>query len=326
MKILVLGGTKFVGRHFVEIAIKCGHDVTLFNRGNTNLDLFPEVSKIKGDRLKEIDKITDNYDIVLDTSGYFPENLKYVTSHLKNKVGKYIFISSCSVYDHTNQDLESFTESDGTLVNLNIDHTDDTPETYGARKYLCEQEVKKVFPGKHLILRPGLIVGPFDPTYRFPYWADRVSEGGDVLAPGEKDAPLQFIDVRDLVEWTLRVAEEDLTGTYNLTTPHQNLNLEKFLNLTVKTINPNAKLKWVSEKKLRDNDVTCWKMLPLWVYKEIQGFLKVDSSLAIKQGLTFRPIENTILETFKWSKDIYKAEFANEALSRSKEAKILSST
>lgn len=323
MNILVLGGTEFLGRHFVEIAQQNGHTLTLFNRGKTNPDLFPETQKVIGDRTKDLNKLSGKqFDAVVDTSGYFPKNLEYVTGELKDIVSKYVFVSSCSVFDYNDQNLECFDEN-GTLVNLEVDTDSDIPETYGARKYHCEEVVRKEFPNNHFVVRPGLIVGPYDPTYRFPYWADRISEGGEVLCPGDPEAPLQFIDARDLSKWILKGIEENISGTFNAVSPHNTLTLGEFLDIVKSEINPDVEFKWVSEKFLRDNDVSCWSQLPLWVYKEIDGFLKVNSNKAINKVLQFRPIADSINDTHVWSRASYKENFLEKVLSRDKEQLLL---
>ena len=322
MKILVLGGTEFLGKHFVELA-KIDHEVILFNRGKSNPNIHNELKCIKGDRYKDIERINDsNFDAVVDTSGYFPKNLEYITGNLKNKCRTYLFVSSCSVFDMYDQPQDNITES-GKLVDLNIDSETDKPETYGARKFLCEEMVRRNFEDNHFIVRPGLIVGPDDPTYRFPYWADRVSEGGIVLAPGESSAPLQFIDVRDLAAWMLIGLEKSLTGTFNTVSPYNELTLGPFLESVKKVINPDIKYEWVSEEFLRKKEIGCWSTLPLWVYKEIQAFFKVDSAKAIKAGLKFRPIEETIKDTHLWSKDIYKDLYLHKVLDREHERALL---
>ncbi len=323
MNILVLGGTEFLGRHFVKIAKSKGHKLTLFSRGKTNPGLFTDVETIIGDRTKDLNNLNGKqFDVVLDTSGYFPANLKCVTTELKNKVNQYVFVSSCSVFDYNDQGLESFDEN-GTLVNLDIDKNKDAPETYGARKYHCEEVVRELFKDNHFIVRPGLIVGPFDPTYRFPYWADRISEGGEILCPGEPDAPLQFIDARDLSEWILFGIENRFSGTYNSVSPHSQLKLGQFLEMVKTEINNNCEFKWVSEQFLKENYIPCWSKLPLWVYKDIQGFLKLNSNKAISKGLKFRSISESIRDTHEWSKGIYKEQFLHKVLTRDKEVELL---
>jgi len=327
LKILVLGGTEFLGRHFVTQAREKGHEVVLFNRGNTNPDLFKELRTIKGDRFKDMDKLTnefeENYfDAIIDTNGYFPNNIDYITNSLRKITKTYLFVSTCSVFDLYHQAQERVTE-EGNLVDLDIDPEDKTNTTYGARKYLCEQVIEKNFKDNYFIVRPGLIVGPYDPTYRFPYWADRVSEGGDVLAPGEKEAPVQFIDARDLSAFMLHGLERNLKGIYNTVSPYSSLTLGEFLETVKETINPKVNYKWVPESYLRDHEIGCWKTLPLWVYKEIQAFQKLDSQKAINAGLTFRDINETIKDTYLWSKDLYQEKYLHEVLSRKIECELL---
>jgi 2'-hydroxyisoflavone reductase len=245
-----------------------------------------------------------------------------VSDFLKTRTKQYAFVSTCSVYDHSNQNVANFYEA-APLVDLNVDVNDEGWETYGARKYLCEEEIRASFPNNHFIIRPGLIVGPYDTTYRFSYWGDRITEGGEVVAPGDPSAPLQFIYVRDLGAWILHGIESKLTGTFNATSPNGHLTIGKFLDEVRVTINPNAQLKWVSEAFLRENDVACWSPLPLWVYQEIQGFLRVNSDKAITHGLTFRSIAETIRDTHRWSKNIYKDQFLSKVLSRKQEQDLI---
>jgi len=323
MRLLILGGTNFLGRHTVTTAIRNGHDVTLFNRGKSNSDLFPDLKKITGDRSCDIELLEGiKFDAVIDTSGYFPKNLKYITNTLKKNVEKYIFVSTCSVFNMTDQPSDKVDEQ-GKLVNLDVDVDKDDMATYGARKYLCEEVVREVFSDNFLIVRPGLIVGPYDPTYRFPYWADRISEGGEVLAPGDKNAPVQFIDARDLAEWMLVAIEKDIKGTFNTVSPYEGHTMASVLECIKNEINPGVKLKWVSEDILRANDVGCWKMLPLWVHSELISFQKLDSSRAISLGLKFRPLSETARDTHEWSRSLYKEKFLGEVLSREKESILL---
>ena len=323
MRILVLGGTGFVGRHFVTAAITGGHHVTLFNRGHSQPGLFPGVPVILGDRGGDLGALrAGRFDAVVDTCGYFPANLDHVAAQLKESAGQYLFISSCSVYDMQEQPHDAVAEN-GQLVGLDIDAGRDDPATYGARKYLCEQVVRAAFPTRHLIVRPGLIVGPHDASYRFPYWADRIAEGGTVLAPGDPQAPLQFIDARDLAAWMLHGIEHRLCGTFNAVSPYGALTLGAFLQRVTQEINAQATLRWLPEDYLRQHQVDCWTTLPLWLHREWQAFQKIDSSLAIGHGLRFRPLETTVRDTHRWSRPLYNADFMARVLSRERETALL---
>lgn len=314
-----------MGRYFVDAAIEKEHEVILFNRGRTNPDLYTDLKNIRGDRSQreDIKRLKElKFDAIVDTCGYFPDNLAMITEELKDQVGLYVFVSSCSVYDYNDRDSNKFDE-DGTLVDLNIDKNDQGMETYGARKYLCEDVVIETFPKQHFVVRPGLIVGPHDPTYRFPYWVDRVAEGGVALAPGDPSAPLQFIDVRDLAEWMLLGVEKQLVGTYNAVSPHAQLTLGEFLQAVREEINLECEYQWLPEAFLKEHGVTCWSDLPLWVYQEIQGFLKVDSSKAMDAGLTYRPIHKTVRDTHEWSKWLYQEQYLDKVLTRDREAELI---
>lgn len=320
MRALILGGTQFLGIHLTNSLLAAGFNVTHFNRGSRQAS--EKVTTIKGDRYQDIKKLKESFDVVIDTSGYFPQNMNDICSHLLDKTQHYIFISSASVYDYTNKDINVLNE-ESPLVSLDVDEQKDDPATYGARKYLCESVVTKFFPRHSLIIRPGLIVGPYDPTYRFPYWADRISEGGDVLAPGDPLAPLQFIDARDLAEWISYGVQQKLTGNFNTVSPHNQLTIGHFLDEVKQAINPSVHFHWMSEEKLKEANVSCWTQLPLWVYEDINLFLKVDSSRAIAKGLTFRSLQETIVDMHEWSKGIYKKEFITKTLSRDQEKRLL---
>jgi len=218
MKILILGGTLFLGRHIIESAVRNGHEVTMFNRGRRNPELFPDVEKIQGDRDSDLAALKGRkWDAVIDTCGYIPRIVERSAEALAGNAETYLFISTISVYKDFSK--PGITENSG-LAHLENEADETlTNETYGALKAHCEERVKKYFPDNSLIIRPGLIVGPNDYSDRFTYWPVRIKKGGKIIIPRNTDYPIQFIDVRDLADFAVRMIENKRTGTFNATGP-----------------------------------------------------------------------------------------------------------
>ena len=301
MKLLILGGTVFLGRHLVEAALECGHTVTLFNRGQHNADLFPSVEKLRGNRDGDLDALRGRrWDGVIDTCGYFPRIVRASAEMLAQAVDHYTFISSVSVYAEVKQPSIDENAPVATLGDESVEQI--TEESYGPLKALCEQAVERALPGRTLVIRPGLIVGPHDPTDRFTYWPHRIARGGEVLAPGKATSRVQFIDVRDLAEWTLRMVEARHTGVFNATGPAHALTMEQMLDECGKVSQSEARLTWVEEKFLLDAGVEGWIEMPLWVpeKEDAYGFMQINCAQAIAAGLAFRPLSDTICDTLAW--------------------------
>lgn len=299
VKILILGGTVFVGRHLVEAALQGGHDVTLFNRGQHGPELFPDVEKLRGDRDGDLEALRGRrWDVVIDTSGYVPRVVRASAELLAKAVDYYVFISTISVYPDTIHQRN--VDENGRLGTIEDETTEEvTGETYGPLKVLCEQAVERALPGRTLIIRPGLIVGPDDPTDRFTYWPVRVARGGEVLAPRPPDAHVQFIDVRDLAEWIIRLAEDEQTGIYNATGPDYPLSMGQVLEESKRVSGSDAHIVWVDEAFLLEHGVEPWVGLPLWI-PNAPGFHEVNVDRALAAGLTFRLLDDTIRDTLAW--------------------------
>lgn len=320
MKLLLLGGTVFLGRHIVEAALARGHEVTLFNRGQHNPDLFPELEKLRGDRTGDLsgymrhhgveesaveklrgDRTGDlsslegrRWDAAIDTCGYFPRAVRASTTVLRDSIDHYTFISSISVYaDFTRPGLDESSPV-GTLADESVEEV--TGETYGPLKALCEQAAEQVMPGRVLAVRAGLIVGPDDPTDRFTYWPQRVSLGGEVLVPGSPDDPIQFIDVRDLAEWIVRMVEARQTGVYNAKGPEYRLTMQRLLEECRTATASDARFTWVGEALGADPEIN----FQPWVPSEYVGMNTANSKRAFAAGLTFRPLGITIRDTLAW--------------------------
>ncbi len=298
MKILIIGGTRFVGRHLVTSARARGHEITLFNRGKTNPDLFRRVKNIRGDRETDLDQVAGQWDAVIDTCGYLPRIVRKSAEALKDKVGRYIFISSVSVY--SNFSKVGINESDSVAMLTHEDTEEVTGETYGALKALCEKAVQDVYGPRSLIIRPGLIVGPHDPTDRFTYWPLRIAKGGDVLAPDRPDAMTQFIDARDLADFIIKLIDQNVSGTFNAIGNPVTLNT---VFETCKRISKsNANFKWAPVEFLEKNTVAPWSDMPAWVPEtgENAGVSHVDISKAIHAGLTFTSLTDTVKAIYDW--------------------------
>jgi 2'-hydroxyisoflavone reductase len=302
MNILIIGGTRFLGRHLVDSALGRGHTVTLFNRGKSGPGLFPELETIHGDREHDIAKLADRtWDAVIDTCGYVPRIVRLSATGLESGVERYVFISSISVF--ANFSKIGMDESDpvGKLEDESVEEI--TGETYGPLKALCEKVVQDTYGERALVIRPGLIVGPYDPTDRFTYWPVRVARGGDVLAPEKPDVPVQIIDVRDLADFTIKLIEENASGIYNATGPDYELTFGQMLKTSKEVSNSDAEFKWASVEFLNQNNVAPWSDIPVWVpdTAEDAGFSRFDLSKAIQAGLKFRPLNDTIRDTIDWA-------------------------
>jgi 2'-hydroxyisoflavone reductase len=286
MKLLVLGGTKFLGRAFVDAALAAGHEPTLFTRGRTNPGLFPNVERLEGDRERDLSALDGrSWDAVVDTSTFLPRVAALSAGALQDRVGRYLYVSSISAY----RDLSVPPTEDSPLA---ADAPDESAEHYGALKAASEEVVADRFGDRALIVRPCLIVGPHDPTGRFTYWPLRLALGGDVLAPGTPDDPKQFIDVRDLAEWMLRMLERGAGGVYNAT--GEPLPFGELL----AACPGDARLVWVPSETLVEAGVGEWLELPLWIASpEFAAMQQVDVSKARAAGLRFRPPEETVLAT-----------------------------
>ncbi|MBX3036708.1 MAG: SDR family oxidoreductase [Anaerolineales bacterium] len=304
MKILIIGGTRFLGRHLVNSARVRGHEVTLFNRGKTNPDLFRKVKTIKGDREKDLNQLEGTWDAVIDTCGYVPRVVKLSANMLKLKTEKYVFISSISVY--ANFAKIGINESDPVAKLEDESIEEITGETYGALKALCEKEVQNILGIDSLIIRPGLIVGPHDPTDRFTYWVKRVAQGGEILAPDKPEVLTQLIDVRDLADFILTLIENDVSGVFNATGPDTPLSFGLLLDTCKLVSGSDAKFKWANLEFIKQNNIAPWSDLPAYLpdVGEDVGFSKVDISKAINAGLKFSPISNTVKDTLTWINEL----------------------
>ena len=293
MQILVLGGTQFLGRHVVDAALARGHDITLFNRGQTRPDLFPDVEKLHGDRDGDLAALEGrSFDAVVDTSGYVPRIVEETIDAL-GEVGHYTFVSSISVYG----DLTTPPTTE-TPVAVLAEPTEEWREAYGELKALCEDVVRERHPNA-FIPRPGLIVGPWDPTGRFTYWPVRLAAGGRVLAPAPPDADAQVIDARDLAAWIVAAAETGLGGTYNAVGPV--LRRDELIDAC--RSESEAELIWVDGDFLVEHEVGEWMELPLWLHSpEYAGMLSVDAAPALAAGLTTRPVAETARDTLEWAR------------------------
>jgi 2'-hydroxyisoflavone reductase len=293
VKLLLLGGPRFLGRVVSDAALARGHELTFFNRGRTNPDLYPETEKLVGDRASDLSALTGReWDAVVDTSGYLPRDVRASAGMLLGSVGLYCFVSSVSVYADFSQPVDE----DSALAELG-DLPDDeiTDETYGPLKALCEAAVRDVFDAAASVVRPGLIVGPYDPTGRFTYWPHRVARGGEVLAPAPPDAPTQFVDVRDLGEWVVSLCERRVGGVFNAT--HPGLSWGELLDTCRAVSGDRATITWVSRDFLVEQEVGQWMELPLWIDSqdpEAAYFDRVTVDRALDAGLSFRPLTETI--------------------------------
>jgi 2'-hydroxyisoflavone reductase len=296
MRLLVLGGTKFLGRATVDAALARGHEVTLFNRGQTNPDLFPKAEKLHGDREHDLAALTGrSWDAVVDPSGYVPASVRASAQLLADSVGFYLFVSSLSVYADRSKTM---VEGDA------LEELGDMPEdrlledyaNYGALKALAEEAVAETFPDSHANVRPGLIVGPHDPTGRFTYWPHRVARGGDVAAPGPPDERVQFIDVRDLAEWMVGLCEQRATGEFNAV--DEGVAWSELLDTCREVTESDARFVWIDGKFLLDQQVGQWMELPLWIEDESdKGLHRADVSRALATGLAYRPLADTVQAT-----------------------------
>jgi 2'-hydroxyisoflavone reductase len=302
VKLLVLGGTKFLGRHAVDAALAGGHEVTIFARGQTNPELFPEVEHLQGDRDGNLDALAGRtWDGVVDTSGYVPRIVRQSAELLRDAVERYVFVSSISVYG----DFSGAITETSPVAELEDPDTEEILENYGALKAACERVVDEVYAERSARVRAGLIVGPYDPTDRFTYWPRRIAAAGEVLGPGDPGAPVQFVDARDLAAWLVRLALEGPGGVFNATGPAEPLTFAQLLDRAGAAIGSAANVVWTDEQRVLDAGVQPWTELPLWLPgTDYAGMASADISRAVDAGLRFRPLEETVLDTLAWDRSV----------------------
>jgi 2'-hydroxyisoflavone reductase len=304
MKILLLGGTVFLGRALTDAALSAGHHVTHFNRGSAR---DARVETLVGDRTDSTIAATlaaRRFDAVIDTSGYLPQVVKRSVDALRGAAACYLFVSSISAYPGEGPG-ECYAED--APLKPPVDPLPDgmTPATYGNLKAMCEAVVREGFGGGALIVRPGLIVGPHDPTDRFTYWPARVARGGIVVAPGAPDRFIQFIDVRDLSEWMIRALEGGIRGTFNANGPRHSVTMSALLESCRAISGSDARFQWLDDERLAEAKVGAWSEMPLWLPASdphAAGFMDVPIDRALAAGLRFRPLAETIADTLAWSR------------------------
>ncbi|MFL5798168.1 MAG: NAD-dependent epimerase/dehydratase family protein [Actinomycetota bacterium] len=322
MRILFIGGTRFVGRHLAEMAVATGHDVTLFHRGETGRGEIAGAEEVLGDRDGGLGALAGRaWDTVVDTSGYVPRVVGASARTMVDAAERYVFVSSLSVYSDDSTPGQDESGPVGRLDDPTVEEV--TGDTYGPLKVLCEREVERAFPGRALILRWGLMVGPLDYTDRFTYWPRRVAEGGEVLAPGPAEQPVQFADGRDVAAWMLSAVERRLAGVFNVTGPERPLTFGQMLDTALEGTGSDARFTWAAPEFLLERQVEPWSDLPLWLPGEKNaGFARRVSRRALDAGLEFRPLADTVRDTLAWDSERGRPEL-KAGLSRDRERELL---
>lgn len=322
MRILIIGGTIFLGRAVVDVAVGEGHFVTLFNRGRHDDDRT-DVERLRGDRDGELDALRGRtFDAVVDTSGYVPRVVRQSARLLADATERYLFVSTLSVY---RTPVPMAADEDAPLATLDDPTVEEvTGETYGPLKVLCEEAVRDAFGDRAIVVRPGLIVGPRDPTDRFTYWPHRLARGGRVLAPGRPGRLVQAIDVRDLAAWMVRLLTMEASGTLNAV--GYPLPFEDALLVCRDALGSDAELVWVPDADLLGAGVTPWSELPLWLPEsdpEARGFFQFSNARAVRRGLAFRPMARTAVDTVAWARGRAADHAWRAGLPAEREAEIL---
>lgn len=313
MKLLILGGTAFLGPELVEAAQARGHTITLFNRGKTRPNLFPDLEKLRGDRDPKKDEGLKalegrKWDAVIDTSGYYPRIVKASAELLAPNVGHYVYISSISAYKDNSKPGSDESAPVATMADETVEEMGKESENYGPLKALCEQAAEKAMPGRVTNIRPGFIVGPGDWSGRFNHWPVRIEQGGEVLAPGDPKDPIQVIDVRDLAEWCIHCAEARVAGVYNATGPKEPLEWGVVLETCKRVTGSDARFTWVDAKFLEKHQKP-GDYFPIWISPQAEGgtmagFHRWSNKRAVEKGLNFRPLDDTVRDLMKWYKDL----------------------
>jgi 2'-hydroxyisoflavone reductase len=324
MELLMIGGTRFLGRAIVESALARGHAVTLFNRGQSNAGLFPDLEHIQGDRDGDLSALKGRrWDAVIDTCGYIPRHVGAMATLLADAVEHYSFISSISVYSQFAPGMDENGPL-GTMADETVEQV--TGETYGPLKVLCEKAAEAAMPGRVYHVRAGLIVGRYDLTDRFSYWPLRVARGGQMLAPSDPAYNVQFIDVRDIADFTLTMAERRAAGAYNVTGPASPLTLGEVIATSAAITGASVEPVWADEAFLLENEVQPWTELPLWIPESdtIAGAMnRVNCAKAVGAGLTFRALDDTLRDLLAWAATRPADYQIRAGLSKEKEAAVL---
>jgi 2'-hydroxyisoflavone reductase len=301
LRVLMLGGTGFIGPHTIEALRRGGHQITLFNNDKESAKKFPEMESLFGDRDGKIEALNGrDWDVVIDNSGYVTRHVKLTADALKDRVGHYIFISSISAYaDLTKPGIDEDYPL-ATLKDPNVEQV--TGETYGGLKAACENVVREVYGSRFTVIRPTYIVGPGDPTDRFTYWPVRASQGGEMLAPGTSRDPVQFIDVRDLAEFIAACAQHRHAGNYNVCNAPRSVRMGQLLEASRKISKARTKVVWVDAKFIDDQKFE-GNEIPIWspTEGEYAGAALVDPARAVAKGLKFRPLNVTVRDTLAWN-------------------------
>jgi len=302
LRILVLGGTGFIGPHLVQHALDRGHTLTLFNRGRTNTHLFPTVEKLRGDRSSDVESLRGHtWDVVIDNSASWPTWVRRSAQLLRDSASVYLFTSTRSVYSDFSE--VGLNEETGQVFDVDLSMTDQEDDLgYGRRKALCEMEARRAFGDRTMIVRPGLIVGPGDRTDRFTYWPVRVDRGGEVLAPGDPDNPVMFIDVRDLAEWYVHLAEQGTVGVLNALGPEAPLSFAELLYGIRAVTTATVSFTWADTDFLLEREVRPYSHMPLWMpsREDRIGFNRWDLSGPLAAGLKYRPLAETARDTLEF--------------------------
>ena len=326
-KILILGGTNFLGPHVVRAALARGHTVTLFNRGKTHAELFPELEKLHGDRDGHLEALANRkWDAVVDPSGYVPRLVKASAELLAPNIGFYVFISTITVYER----LSVVGDDESAPLRTMADPTnEDSKKYYGELKALCEKAAEAAMPGRVATLRPGLIVGPGDPTGRFSHWPSRLAAGGEVIGPGDGTTPVQWIDGRDLAAWIIKVIEDRTAGTFNAFGPEKRTTIKEVLDACNAAGGNKATITWVDAKFLDKQGVHGWSDLPMWIDNtdpDALGFGTAKNDRALAKGLKCRPVLDTAKDTLAWLATLTpeeRAKVGDSGIKRDRELAVL---
>jgi 2'-hydroxyisoflavone reductase len=317
LRILILGGTGFIGPHMVRRAVEGGHKVTLFNRGRSNADLFPNLETLTGDRDGKLDALKGRqWDVVIDNSGYVPRHVRDSVELLKPNVGRYVFVSTGSVYAPGHPQYDE----DSPLLKAPDPASEDVNKYYGELKVLCEEAVKAGYGDKATILRLHIVAGPGDPTHRFTYWPVRIDRGGEVLAAGPKENPVQHIDVRDLANFALLCCENGHSGTYNVAGPAASATpMSSYLEQIRAGVKSSATFTYVDLRFLVEQKVR----FPMVVPPAALGLMKVNASRAVAKGLTFTPLAKTAADTLAWFKSAPAKETEGLKIDLERDARVI---